>query len=341
MSIMDTLRELSLKNGISGFEDEVRDYICYQLVGLAEYRIDNLGNIIAFKKGRKTPEKKLMISAHMDEVGFVVTHINSDGTLKIGEVGGIDNRVVFGRRVLVGNKKQMGVIGSKAIHNCSASERSSVAPIERMNVDIGAKSYENALENVALGEPVSFISDFIEFGDGFVKGKAIDDRAGCAIMLDLIRSDLEYDTYFTFVVQEEVGLRGATTAAFSVNPDIAIVLEATTAADIPSSSGEKKVCQCKKGPVVSFMDKRTIYDNELYKLTFDTAKEEGIPCQTKTVVAGGNDSGAIHISGDGVRTISISLPCRYLHSPSCVIAKEDFENANKLTAALIKKVHSL
>lgn len=341
MSIMQTLKELSLKNGISGFEDEVRDYICYQLVGLAEYKIDNLGNIIAFKKGRKTPEKKLMISAHMDEVGFVVTHINSDGTLKIGAVGGIDNRVVFGRRVLVGNKKLIGVIGSKAIHNCSASERSSVASIEKMNVDIGAKSYDEALENVNLGEPVCFVSDFYEFGEGFVKGKAIDDRAGCAIMLDLIKSDLEYDTYFTFVVQEEVGLRGATTAAFLVNPDIAIVLEATTAADIPSSSDEKKVCLCKGGPVVSFMDKRTIYDNELYKLAFDTAKEENIPCQTKTVVAGGNDSGAIHISGDGVRTISISLPCRYLHSPCCVIAKEDFENSCKLTAALIKKVHSL
>lgn len=341
MSMLEELKVLCQKDGVSGFEDEVRDYICYQLVGLAEYRIDSLGNIIAFKKGRKTPDKKIMISAHMDEVGFVVNHINSDGTLKISAVGGIDSRVVFGRRVNIGKGKLTGVIGSKAIHNCSASERSSVPTIEKMNVDIGADSYNEASVYVNPGEPVSFVSDFIEFGDGFVKGKAIDDRAGCAIMLDLIRNDLEYDTYFTFVVQEEVGLRGAATAAYSVNPDIAIVLESTTAADIPSSSGEKCVCKCKNGPVVSYMDKRTVYDKGLYSLAFDTAKELGIPCQTKTVVAGGNDSGAIHISGDGVRTVSISLPCRYLHSPSCVIAKEDLDNSLKLTAALLKKVHTL
>lgn len=341
MTLIDELKLLCEKDGVSGHEDEVRDYICYQLVGHAEYKIDNLGNIIAFKKGRKTPGKKALISAHMDEVGFIVNHINQDGTLKISAVGGIDSKVVLGRRVRVGAKKLTGVIGAKAVHNCNASERETLPAIERMNVEIGAVSAAQAAEYVNLGDFVSFDSKFVEFGSGFIKGKAIDDRVGCAIMLSLIRGELEYDTYFSFVVQEEIGLRGAKTASFDVNPDLAIVLEATAASDIPSASGEKRVCECGKGPVVSYMDKRTIYDKGLYSLAFDTAKELGIPCQTKTVVAGGNDSGVIHTQGSGVRTIAVSLPCRYLHSPSCVIAREDMDNTALLTSNLLKKVFEI
>ena len=171
----------------------------------------------------------------------------------------------------------------------------------------------------------------MRFGEGMIKARAIDDRAGCAIMLALIDEELEYDTCFTFVVQEEVGLRGSGAAAFTVDPEMAIVLESTTAADIPSAAGEKRVCEVGKGPVVSYMDRRTIYDKQLYALAFDTARGLDIPCQTKTMVAGGNDAGAISLARWGVRTAAISLPCRYLHSPSCVIAESDLENAYLLT----------
>ena len=156
-----------------------------------------------------------------------------------------------------------------------------------------------------------------------------------------MKSDLLYDTYFTFVTQEEIGLRGAKAAAFSVDPDVAIVLEATTAADIPNVSGEKRVCELSKGAVVSYMDRSTIYNKQLYNLAFDIAKEEKIPCQTKTMVAGGNDSGTIHLSKGGVKTIAISVPCRYLHSASCVINKKDFIAVSDLAKALLLKVYDI
>ena len=337
--MINELKNLCLLDGISGDEENVRNYITEQIKDKAEVTIDNLGNVIAFCKGKKSSEKRVMVCAHMDEVGMIVVYINSDGTLKISPVGGVDPRVVFGRRVTVGKNKLLGVIGGKAVHNLSADERKKSVPFDSMTVDIGCVSREEAEKHVSLGDSVCFVSDFTEFGDGLVKAKAIDDRAGCAIMLRLIREGVEYDTYFTFVVQEEIGLRGSACAAYTVNPDYAVVLEATTAADVPSASGNKSVCRLKKGPVVSFMDRHTIYDKELYKLAFKTAEECKIPCQTKTMIAGGNDAGAIHVSRSGVKTAAVSLPCRYLHSPSCVISREDFENAYILTKNLLDRIY--
>lgn len=340
MQMLDRLKELCLLDGISGDENAVRDYICKEIIGHAEFEIDNLGNVIAFKKGKNTPKNNIMISAHMDEVGMIVNFINSDGTLKVSSVGGVDPRVVFGRQVFVGKNKINGVIGAKAVHNLTADEKDTAVTFDKMYVDIGCENKEEAEKLVSLGDSVTFSSEFIEYGDGFVKGKAIDDRAGCAVMLEMIKSDLEYDTYFTFVVQEEIGLRGSRCAAFSVEPDYAIVIESTTAADIPSASGADRVCELKKGPVVSFMDRSTIYNKELYNLAFECAKEIEIPCQTKTRVAGGNDAGAIHLSKGGVKTIAVSVPTRYLHSPSCVINKEDYFNTLKLVKALTDRIYN-
>lgn len=338
--MIEKLKNLCLLNGISGDEKIVREYICKEIDGKCEYKIDNLGNIIAFKRGSKTPKNKVMISAHMDEVGMIVSYINDNGTLKISPVGGVDPRVVFGRRVIIGDKKIIGVIGGQAIHNLSSDERSQAVKFEAMSVDIGCQTRQEAEKLVNLGDSVSFESEFIEFGENKLKGKALDDRAGCAIMIEMINSDLEYDTWFTFVVQEEIGLRGSTVASYTVNPDFAVVLETTTAADVPSASAEKKVCKLGEGPVVSFMDKHTIYDKELYNIAFEAAKENDIPCQTKTMIAGGNDAGAIHVSRGGVRTAAISVPCRYLHSPSCVIDKTDFFNALELTKLLLDRIYN-
>ena len=284
--------------------------------------------------------KKLMIAAHTDEVGFIVTYINSDGTLCFNEVGGIDTTVAIGRQVTVGNGIN-GVIGSTAVHNLSREQREKPPKYGDMYIDIGADSKEEAEKLVRLGDSVYFDSEFVELGGNCVKSKAIDDRAGCAIMIQLIREGVEYDTYFVFNVQEEVGLRGSTASSFSVAPDFAIVLEATTASDIDGVSGVKKVCSLGKGPVVGFMDRSTVYDKELYRMAFESAENLGIPCQTKTMIAGGNDSGAIHKSRGGVRTIAVSVPCRYIHSPSCVINAEDFENTLTLTRELARRIHEL
>jgi len=336
--MIKTLKELCLLNGISGDESCVREYIIEKIRDKCDYSVDNLGNITAFRKGKKTPEKKLMIAAHMDEVGLIVTSVRSDGTLTFETVGGIDSAVIIGKRVKIGKNGLSGVVGSKAIHKLSAEEREKAPKISDLYIDFGAADKAEAEKYVSVGECVYFDSEFMEFGNNRIKSKAIDDRAGCALMLRLIEEESEYDTFFVFNVQEEIGLRGSTVSAFSLQPDIAIVLEATTAADIDGADGAAKVCTINGGPVVSFMDRSTMYDKELYKTAFETAKENGIKCQTKSMIAGGNDSGAIHISGKGVRTIAVSLPCRYLHSPSCVISKQDFDDAYRLVKLMMKRV---
>lgn len=335
------LKELCLADGISGDEKSVRELIVDKIKDFCDYRTDNLGNLICFKKSRKTSDKKLMICAHMDEVGLIVTGFNADGTLLFGTVGGIDPSVVIGRQVRVGEKKLFGVVGSTAVHNLSKEQREKSPSIDGMYIDIGAESKEEAEKYVSLGDCVYFSSEFTSLGEKRLKSKAVDDRAGCAMMIEMIRSDLEYDAYFVFNVQEEIGLRGSRVSAFSVDPDFAIVLEATTAADIDGVSGAKRVCELGKGPVVSFMDRSTVYDKELYRLAFDTADSEGIPCQTKTMIAGGNDAGAIHISRGGVRTIAVSVPCRYLHSPSCVIQWSDLDDSLKLVKKLAQRICEL
>ena len=337
----ELLRELCLTDGISGNEDAVRDYIINKIKDVCEYSIDPLGSIICLKKGKKAPEKKLMICAHMDEVGFMVTYIRSDGTLSFDTVGGVDAAVVIGRQVRIGKDRISGVVGSTAVHNLSKDEREKAPSIDSLYIDIGAEDKAEAEKYVSLGDCVYFDSEFVDLGERRIKAKAIDDRAGCAMMIQMMHEELEYDTWFVFNVQEEIGLRGSTASAFAVAPDFAIVLESTTAADIDGASGAKRVCEVGKGAVVSFMDRSTMYDKKLYRLAFDTAKKLGIPCQTKTMVAGGNDAGAIHKSGKGVRTIAVSLPCRYLHSPSSVIELADLDNSYTLVKNLAKGIAEL
>lgn len=338
---IELLEKLCRINGTSGDEGKVRDFIISEISGYCDYTVDPLGSIIAYKKGKNSAKNKVMISAHMDEVGMIVTSIKSDGTLTVSAVGGIDARVAIGRQVRVGDNDISGVIGAKAIHNLSADEKKTAPKFSNLYVDIGAEDKASAEKLVSLGDRVHFSSEFLTFGDGFVKGKAIDDRFGCTVMIDLIKSELPYDCVFTFVVQEEVGLRGARPAAYTVDPDFALVLEATTAADIPLASAEKRCCELGKGAVVSHMDRSTIYDKELYSISREIAKEQGIGWQTKTMVAGGNDSGAIHISRGGVRTMAISAPCRYLHSPSCVVKFSDLEDCEKLAEIMIEKMCTL
>lgn len=330
--MIDKLREICQINGTSGDESRVREYIKSHISQSAS--MDRLGNLFVFKKGKQTPKNRIMFAAHMDEVGFMITDITEDGFLHFGAVGGINPAVVLGRTLRL-ESGAYGVVGTKAIHQQSAEERKKLPEIKEMVIDIGASSREEAEKLAPLGSTAYFESEFFEFGDGFVKGKAIDDRAGCLIMMDMINSELPYDATFVFTVQEEVGTRGAKAAAFSVAPDIAFVLETTTACDISGVTGEKRVCELGKGAVVSYMDKGTVYDRGLYALAFETAKANNIPVQTKTLVAGGNDSGAIHVSGRGVRTCAVSVPCRYLHSPSCVIKKSDYQAVKSLAEKLL------
>ncbi|MCM1164869.1 MAG: M42 family peptidase [Lachnospiraceae bacterium] len=331
--MVERLREICQLNGASGDEERVREHIKSK-ISADEVFTDNLGNLIAFKRGKKTPKHKLMFAAHMDEVGFMITDIGENGFLSFGEVGGINPAAVLGRGLVL-ESGALGVVGTKAIHQQSPDERKKMPDFGELYIDIGASSRGEAEKLAPLGSYAYFDADFFEFGDGFVKGKAIDDRAGCLIMMDMINGEPEYDAWYAFTVQEEVGTRGAKAAAFTVAPDIAVVLETTTACDIAGTSGAKRVCELGKGAVVSYIDRGTVYDRELYSLAFETAKANGIPAQTKTLVAGGNDSGAIHVSAGGVRTCAVSVPCRYLHSPSCVIKLSDFYAVKALAEKLL------
>ena len=331
------LKDLCLLNGTSGDEACVREFIINEIKNYCEYNVDALGSVIAFKKGNKTPFKKVMLSAHMDEVGFIVTHITDDGYLKFSPVGGIDSRVVIDRVVKVSGAK--GVIGAKAVHLLSDDEKKTAPDFSKLYIDIGAKNKADAEKYVSLGDFAYFVSDYSEYGNGYIKSKALDDRIGCMLMIELIKSELEYDTYFCFNVQEEVGLRGAACSSYQVQSDVSVVLEATTAADLCGVTGGERCCVLGNGPVVSFMDGRTVYDKELYNLAFDTASENNIKIQTKTAIAGGNDAGAIQTSGKGSRVIAISLPCRYIHSASSVVKKSDIEETRNLLKALLPKLY--
>ena len=335
--MLETIKELSLLEGVSGRENAVREYIINAVTGYADsIETDPLGNLIVFKKGKNTPKNKVMLDAHMDEVGMMITHINSDGTLDFSCVGGIDNRVMLGRAVTVGENKVNGVIGVKAVHMVPAAEKLTMP--STMYIDIGADSKEEAQKVVSLGDYACFNSEFVEFGEDFIKGRALDDRAGCAILIDMIRSELEYDMYFNFAAGEEVGFGIAQTAFYKIQPDYAIVVETTTAADLADVPDNKKVCELGKGGVISFMDRRTIYPKELFDKAFELAEKHGIKAQVKSAVAGGNDAGVIHKTAGGIKTITVSLPCRYLHSPSCVLKKEDILESAKLIRVLAEEL---
>ena len=211
-----------------------------------------------------------------------------------------------------------------------------INPVNKVCLDIGASTKEDALKVVRLGDTATFISEFVLMGDETIKAKALDDRVGCAVLISMIKNYDEYDFYAIFTVQEEVGCRGARTAAFSVSPDFAICLEATTAADISGVADEDRVCILGQGPAVSFMDKATIYDRALY----DEALSLDVKKQTKAAVAGGNNSGAVHLSKEGVRTIALSVPCRYIHTGSCVCNISDIKNLEKLATKLCSKICS-
>ena len=329
--MIDTLKALCTLNGVSGNEAEVRNYIVDRVSKSADtVTTDVMGNVIVFKRGAVTPKKKVVLCAHMDEVGLIVRGITDDGYIKFGLAGSMDVRIIVGKPVCIGEKRIFGIIGCKAIHLVKQKDRDKTISIDEMYIDIGAKNKEDAEKLVSLGDTCMFVDDFREFGDGFIKSKAIDDRFGCSVLINLIESELPIDCWFAFTVQEEVGLRGASTAAYRINPDIALIIEATTGADLPSVDEHKKVCRTGSGAVIPFMDGATIYSRELYGILTNIAGRDGIPWQTKNVISSGTDAAAFQRSRAGVMTAGIAAPVRNLHSPSCVGKVTDLEAVYEL-----------
>lgn len=329
------IRDLCNLDGVSGRENAVRDYILSALncsTVEKDVIVDALGNVICKLKGEKSPSKTVMFAAHMDEVGVIITHISAEGYLKFATVGGIDSSALYGKRVRFATCK--GVVGCKAIHLCGKEEANALPKAEDMYIDIGACSREEAEKTVKPGDFAVFDMDLADMQE-CVTGKALDDRVGCALLLELAQKTPPFDIVLAFTVQEEIGLRGAGPVAFSVQPDIAVVVECTTAADVTGVDEDKQVCRLGGGAVVSFMDKSTLYDASLYQYIRQLADRAGIPNQTKSLIAGGNDAAAIQRSANGVRVAAISIPCRYIHSPSGVISWTDVENVYHLLELLV------
>jgi len=345
---MDLLKKLCQAFGPSGNEDEVREIIIGEIKDYAdEYYTDKTGNVIAFKKGEKTPAKKRLFVAHMDEVGFMITSAGDDGYLKFKALGGICPEVIYGKQATVGEKRFPAVFGGNPVHLIKKEDRDKIKQIEDMYLDIGVIKKEKDDKNdekkekaepkpVEAGEFAAFRSGFSEFGQNKIKSKAIDDRFGCCILIEMIKSKLAYDSYFAFTVCEEVGLRGAKTAANIIKPDAAVIFEATTAGDIYDKKQKNKVCALGGGAVISLMDNSAVYDKKLIELALETAKKNNIKTQIKQAVAGGNDSGAVQRADKGAAVLAVSLPTRYIHSPSCVADKSDMEECLKLALALEK-----
>ncbi|MDD2495155.1 MAG: M42 family metallopeptidase [Tissierellia bacterium] len=328
------LKELTELCGVSGYEYEVRNYIKNKLTEIGcEFYVDKLGNVIAHNKGKKT--KTIMISAHMDEVGLIVTHIDSNGFIKFKNVGGVDPKVLNSKVVLIGENKVPGVIGSKAVHLMSQEERGKAIPIDKLYIDIGADSKDEAEKKVNIGDYVAFKSDYVEFGDNLIKAKALDDRVGCSAILELLAMKLDVDFYGVFTVMEEVGLRGAITAAYALQPDFGIVLEGTVSADMPEVDEHSKSTLIGKGAALSIIDNSTVYDIDAVRNVEKIAKENNIPYQFRKSSSGGNDAGPIHKTKEGAKVIAISVPCRYIHSSVNVASKNDYKSVVELTKTVL------
>ena len=328
------LKTLCDLNGTSGNEAAVRDYILEQIQPYCTTcTVDAMGSVIAFKKGKRTPEKRVMLSAHMDEVGFIITGATEEGYLQFAPVGGINPSAVLGRRLALENGG-FGMVGTVPIHLLHEDAGEKVPSFDELLIDVGAADKQTAEAIAPVGSFAYFSESYVAFGDGKICAKALDDRIGCMLMIELLQSELEADTWFCFQVQEEVGLRGAACTGSRVQPDRVLVLEATTAADLDGVTGDKRVCVLGDGPVVSFMDGATIYDRALYRMARETADENGIPSQTKT-----NDAGALQRAGQGSAALAVSLPCRYIHSGASVVQQSDIDATRALLAALLPKLY--
>ena len=325
------LRKLSEAIGVSGREDEVRAILIEEIRGKADgARVDALGNLVATRRGTGASKLRVLIAAHMDEVGLMVTQVEDGGMLRFARVGGIDERVLPARPVTVGAKRVPGVIAFKPVHLTEKGETERVAPAKDLVIDIGAASKAEAERLVARGDHACFLSEYVEPLPGSawrtVQGKAFDDRAGCAIAAALLAERFPFDLVVAFTVQEEVGLRGAKVAAFAERPDCAFALDCTGANEVPVKRDLSPSTRLGAGPAITVMDASFIADRRLVDLLAGTASRLGIPHQFKQPNIGGTDAGAIQRAGDGVPSVTLAVPCRYIHSPAGILNLDDFDH---------------
>ena len=346
MQPVDVLRELSDVFGVAGFEDETREAIANLVTPFVdEVRTDALGNLFAIRRAttNAAETKTLMLDAHMDEIGFIVKWIDENGYLRFAPIGGWDERIVPGHRVVLLTRdgtKHHGVIGTAPPHILAPEERTKPIPMEKMFIDVGATSQDEvAAMGIRIGDPLTIHYPFTALRDGTVTGKAFDDRAGCTVLVEtaqrLAEHELEMNVAFSFVFGEEVGLRGARTAAYQLEPDLAIAIEGTIGADMPGVPPESQPVRLGEGPAISVADRSIVVARRLVAAIESVAESAGIPYQYKLPTYGGTDAGAIHLTRGGVLAGVLSVPCRYIHSPISTLRLTDLESTIRLTTAFV------
>lgn len=335
---IEALERLSNASAVSGNEDAVRAIILEHLRPIAEdVSIDTMGNVLATKKGRGTDLPRVMLAAHMDEVGFMLTHDEGKGIYRFSIVGGIDPRHLPGQAVWVGPKQTPGVIGIKPIHLAGSSERSQIPDVDSLRIDIGPDNSNKA----KLGDWAAFATTFTRLGSS-LRGKALDDRIGVVNLLVLLeQAPPNIDLLAAFTVQEEIGARGAGAAAYTLNPDMAFALECTAAFDLPMhdrSENTQYRTHLDKGPAIYIGDKATLADPRLVGLLKSTGQAYDIPYQMRQPGMGGTDAGAIHKTRMGIPSVSVSVPGRYLHSPASIVRLDDWKNTVALLHASLSHI---
>ena len=325
--MFELIKRLTQSFGVSGNEEEIRETIINEIKNdIQEIRVDTLGNLIATKPGKG---KKIMVAAHMDEIGVMATYIDEKGFIRFSNIGGVSAFVSLGQKV----KFKNGTVG--AVFYEDKLDDMKNLKLSKMYIDIGAKDKKEAEKLVRIGDVACFVGDTVRQGD-MVISKAIDDRSGCAVIGEAIKRlpQTDNEIYFVFTVQEELGLRGAKTAAYQLKPDIAIAVDVTATGDTPEANLME--VKCGGGPAIKIKDRSVICHPEVKKLLEESARNINIPYQFEVLEYGGSDPGAIHISAGGVPSGAISIPCRYLHSPVEAASLEDIENAVKLLIEAIK-----
>ncbi len=334
------LQRLADTHGVSGNEDAVRELILEEVRPYVdEVHVDTIGNLLATVHARPGVERphRVMVSAHMDEIGLMVVQIEKSGLLRFRPVGGVDPRVLPAKRVLVGKEAIPGVIGVKPIHLLSEDEEKRPLRFEEMYIEIGAKDREDAASVVQVGDYVTFATRSQVLGRT-VMGKAFDDRAGCAVLAELVKERYEVELVAAFTVQEEVGLRGAGVAAYAMEPEVAFALEGTVCDDLPRKEDVTPTTRLGKGPAITVMDRSLIADRRLRDLVVRVAEAEGIPYQFKGPGIGGTDAGAIQLSREGVPALPVAVPCRYIHTPVSLLHLDDFEHTVSLMKAVLHRL---
>lgn len=343
MNAVRLIASLSDAFGVAGFEDEVREVIRESISPYVdEIRTDVLGNLIAVRNGKS--KRTLMLDAHMDEVGFIVKWIDGNGYLRFSPLGGWDPRILPTHRVTVQTRdgeKRLGVIGAAPPHILSPEARERPIPLEDLFVDIGASSGHEATDmGIRIGDPLTIHYPFTEIHDGYVTGKAFDDRVGCAVLIQtaerLADRDLDWTIAYSFAVGEEVGLRGARTAAHEIRPDLALAIEGTIGADMPGVREDQQPVRLGQGPAITVADRSIIVSRRVIDVLERIADESSIPFQYKLPTYGGTDAGAIHLTRGGVLSGVLSVPCRFIHSPASTMRMNDFENTVRMVSRFVE-----